>query len=129
MSIFGLNEWEGIFKQFFIKDTTTINTFWYLNSSFSSRPVEIFNKGYSCYWLSAILKGMLKSFQHFLWMALTTCLISLMCALWSKCPNGSEWKLGQVRIILPTPLLLVPLENTNNLYCVSMLLTRWSGVL
>ncbi len=71
---------------------------------------------FSCYQLSAILKERLKSFQHFLWMALITCLISLMCAGWGKNPNESEWKLGRVRIMLQTPLLLVPLENTDNLY-------------
>ncbi len=41
---------------------------------------------YSCYRLSFMLKGKLKSFQHFLtWMALTTCLnLSLMCTRWGK---------------------------------------------
>ena len=38
------------------------------------------NTGYSCYRLSAILKVKLKSFHHFLSMALTTCVINVMCA-------------------------------------------------
>ncbi len=37
-----------------------------------------FFRGYSCYRLSAILKGKLKSFQHFLWMALLTCPINFV---------------------------------------------------
>ncbi len=73
-------------------------------------------RGYSCYRLSTILKVKLKSFHHFLWMALTTCLINFMRAGWGKYPNESEWKLGWVRITLQTPLLLVSLENTDNLY-------------
>ena len=52
---------------------------------------------------------------HFLWMALTTCVISSVCAGWGKYSNESEWKLERVRIMLQTPLLLVPLENVNNL--------------
>ncbi len=76
---------------------------------FSHRRCISLNRCYSCYCLFAILKGNLKSFQHCLWMALTTYLISLMCAGWGKYPNESEWKLGRVRII--------PLENTKNLYC------------
>ncbi len=41
-----------------------------------------------------------------------------MCAGWDKYPNKCEWKLGQVWIMLQTPLLLVsdPLENMDNLY-------------
>ncbi len=41
-----------------------------------------------------------------------------MCDGWGKYPNESEVlkKLGRVRIMLQSPLLLVPLENTNNLY-------------
>ncbi len=38
-----------------------------------------------------------------------------MCVGWGKYPNGSEWELGRVQIMLQTPLS-VPLENTNNLY-------------
>ncbi len=63
-------------------------------------------------------------FQHFLWMTLTTCLISLMCAGWGKYPNESDWKLGRVRIMLQRPLLLVPLENTNNLYTSTRTLSK-----
>ena len=62
---------------------------------------------FCCWLLSPILKGKIKSFQHFLWTALTTCFISLMSisAGWGKYPNGSEWKLRRVRIILQTPSL------------------------
>ena len=75
-------------------------------------------RSYSCFQSSAILKGKVKSFQHFLWTAVTTCLISLMCGgwwlnVWGKYPNESEWKLGRVQIILKH-LLFVPLENTYN---------------
>ncbi len=36
--------------------------------------------------------------------------------VWYVVPNESELKLGRVRIMLQIPLLLVPLENTNNIY-------------
>ncbi len=39
-----------------------------------------------------------------------------MCAGLGKYPNESEWKLARVRIMLQVPLLLVPLETTDNLY-------------
>ena len=64
----------------------------------------------SCYRLSAILKGKLKSIQHFLWMVLTTFLISLTCA-------GLEKKNTQIKVnenwdgcesgLLQTPLLVL----------------------
>ena len=44
-------------------------------------------------------------------MALKTCPICLMCAGRGQYPNEREWKLGRVRIMLQTLLLLVPLEN------------------
>ncbi len=47
---------------------------------------------------------------------------SLMCVVGVKYPNESEWKLGRVRIMLQTPLLLVPLESTNSIYCPHRLL-------
>ncbi len=63
------------------------------------------NTGYSCNRLSPILKGKRKSFQHYLWMVLTTCVVSLICARWgSKYPSESEWKRGWVRIMLQTHL-------------------------
>ena len=46
-----------------------------------------------------------------------------MCAGWGKYPNESEWKLGPVRIMLQTPLLLVPLENMDNFYTITMQLS------
>ncbi len=75
---------------------------------------SLWYRGYSCYRLSAILKVKLKSFHYFVWMALTTCLLT-MCAGWGKYPSESEWKPGRVRIVLQTPFLLVPLENTDSL--------------
>ena len=72
-------------------------------------------RGCSCHRLCAISKGKLKSFQHFLLMALSTCPITFMYVGWGKYPNISEWKLERVRIMLQTPLL-VPFENKDNLY-------------
>ncbi len=65
---------------------------------------------YSCYRLSAIL-GEAKVFSQLLRMTLTTCPLSLMCVGWGKYPNEIVWKLGWVRIMLQTPLLLVSLET------------------
>ena len=44
-----------------------------------------------------------------------------MCAGCYEYPDESEWKLGRVQIMLQTPLVLVPLENTDNLYYIFIL--------
>ena len=61
----------------------------------------LLNRGYSCYRLNG-LDNLSRKF--------------IVCSSWGKYPNESKWKLGRVRIMKNTPLLLVPLDNTNNFY-------------
>ncbi len=107
-----------------------ISSLWIADTCIDKVPIKVIScvrqatyycyvyRGYTCYRLYTILKGKLKSFQHFLWMALTTCLISLMCAGWGKYPGVNTqmkwkwWKLGGWRIMLQTPLLSILFENT-----------------
>ncbi len=70
------------------------------------------NRGYSCYRLSATLKGKIKSSKLSV-LALTTCLNKFNVCWLTKYPNESECINRTVRTMLQTPLLLVSLENTN----------------